>query len=1124
VTWTSTNSAVATITVSGLATGVSAGSTTIQAASGSITTSTGLTVTAISGLVGNWTFDEGMGTTAADSSGNAHTATLVNGVTWITGKIGGAISANGVNQYVSIPAIDLSTTNAVTVSLWANRTYSTAGGHALFEDSSNFNSSSTGFGLFPDDSSCRSIMAGVHGDAGYSINCYSQPSSGAWHHLAVVYDKSQAGNSEVTLYIDGLLQAPTQNLYTANNTNNFGSNPLYLFSRSGTQEFNAGLIDDLRLYNRALSASEIQQVYQSGNAVLVSLAVTPANSSIAKGTTQQFTATGTYSNGSTQNLTSSVTWTSTNTAVATITSAGLGAGVATGNTTIQATSGTITGSTGLTVTPPTLVSLAVTPANTSITKDTTQQFTATGTYSDGSTQNLTSSVIWSSTNTAVATITTAGLATGVATGNTTIQAASGTITGSTGLTVTTTLVAIAVTPANASIAKGATQQFTATGTYSDGSTQNLTNSALWASTNPSVATINSTGRATGAGVGSTTIQATSGSITGSTGLTVTAPVLVSLAVTPPNPSIFNGGTQQFTATGTYSDGSTQNLTSSVTWTSTNTPVATITSSGLATGLATGTTTIQATSGSISGSTGLAVLAPVVLVSLAVTPANASIAKGAAQQFTATGTYSDGSTQNLTNSVTWTSTNSAVATITVSGLATGVSAGSTTIQAASGSITNSTGLTVTAQPKSPTNCVAVDNGAALVTTTHQTCLMTAGETFIVTLEGVGFDSVTGLTISDTQGNTFWQVGGDFNGNGGFIHCSNGPCLGSWFIPNVKSTGTDTITVRWTGSVQFVAQFGAHIFGMQVIDPWDGSGSAFGTGSGTANSGPASGHSDSLTDIVYSICSAYPNALSPGSGFTTLDTSLGNTITQWKTGAGNSNSTCTWSGSATWWIAETITLRPAGTYNSISRRQAESVGITNGRQCVMPIVSTPGGTLLYAQGQVNGGYITVGLTDSGGHTWTNLINLNQGACFSAGYTAACAAGYLANAPAGITSVTMTIDSVNDNGSCSVAEYANVATSSPVDKASSATATSSSTWSSNTITTTNANDLLVGFAVSNSFTASNLSLSGSWKLATIGSGVGGQSMIGDQIVSSTGTYNFTGTQAGANSSTEIAVFAFK
>ena len=83
-------------------------------------------------------------------------------------------------------------------------------------------------------------------------------------------------------------------------------------------------------------------------------------------------------------------------------------------------------------------------------------------------------------------------------------------------------------------------------------------------------------------------------ITGSTVLTVTAAALVSIAVTPANPTIAKGTTDQFTATGTYTDSSTQDLTSQVTWASATTSVATITSGGLATGLSTGTSSISAT--------------------------------------------------------------------------------------------------------------------------------------------------------------------------------------------------------------------------------------------------------------------------------------------------------------------------------------------------------------------------------------------------------------------------------------------------------------------------------------------------------------------------------------------------
>ena len=611
VTWSSSNTGVATVTTAGVATGMAAGTATIQASFASVTGSTGLTVTTtISGLVAWWKFDDGSGTTAVDSSGNGYNATLVNGVSWVAGQVGDAVSANGVNQYVGIPAINLSGTNAITWAAWVNRTYSTNGGDTLFENSTNFNSSTTGFGLFPDDGSdCPTsapMLTGVHGNVGYTLSCYAQPSSGVWHHIAVVYDKSQAGSSVISLYIDGALQTPKENLDTATNTNAFGDNSFYLFSRGGASEYAAGEVDDLRLYNVALSAAQIQEIYQAGTASLVSIAVTPANPSIAKGATQQFTATGTYSDSSTRNLTSTASWSSTATGVATINSAGLATSAAVGGTTIQATSGSISGNTNLTVTPAVLVSISVTPANSSIGKGTTQQYVATGTYSDGSTQNLTSTVTWGSSSTAVATIAVGGLATGVGTGSTTIQATSSSITGSTGLTVTAVLQSIAVTPANPSISKGATQPFVATGTYNDGGTLNITSAVTWSSTNTTVATISSSGLASGVGAGSTTVQATSGSISGSTTLTVTTPTLVSIAVTPANATIELNGTEQYTATGTYSDNSTQNLTSGATWVSTNTAVATITTQGLASGIAAGETTIQATVGSITGSTGLTV--------------------------------------------------------------------------------------------------------------------------------------------------------------------------------------------------------------------------------------------------------------------------------------------------------------------------------------------------------------------------------------------------------------------------------------------------------------------------------------------------------------------------------------
>jgi trimeric autotransporter adhesin len=448
-------------------------------------------------------------------------------------------------------------------------------------------------------------------------------------------------------------------------------------------------------------------------ATLVSISVTPANPSVARGMSRQFTATAIYTDNSTQDLTAAVTWSSSNAAVATVSntagSRGSATALAVGTATISAASGSISGSVTLTVTPATLASITITPLNPSIARGTSRQFTATGTYSDSTTQNLTDSVAWYSSNTAVAAISNAagskGLATSAATGATTITASSGTVSGSTTLTVTAaTLVSIAVTPANPNIARGTSRQFIATGRYTDSSTQDLTTVATWSSSNTAAATISnaagSKGLATSAATGATTITAASGSVSGTTTLTITAATLVSIAVTPVNPSAARGTSRQFTAMGTYTDSSTQDLTAAVTWSSSNTAVATISnaagSKGSATALAVGTATISAASGSVSGSTALTVT-PATLSSITITPVNPSVAPGAAQQFTALGTYSDATTQDLTATATWNSSNPAVASISNAtgskGLATAVASGSAAITAMSGSISGTAMLTV-----------------------------------------------------------------------------------------------------------------------------------------------------------------------------------------------------------------------------------------------------------------------------------------------------------------------------------------------------------------------------------------------------------------------------------------------
>jgi uncharacterized protein YjdB len=425
---------------------------------------------------------------------------------------------------------------------------------------------------------------------------------------------------------------------------------------------------------------------------LTSISISPAASSIPVNTSQQFTATGNYSDGSSADLTNLVTWSSSSTSVATITAGGLASAAAAGSTNISASFSGVSQSTTLTVTAPTVVSIAVTPVGLTLGIGINQQFVATATYSDGSSSDLSSGVTWTSSSTSVATVSSSGLVTTVAAGQTTIMATFGSFSDTSLLTVVAAhLTSIEVSPTTPSIAAGTQQEFTAVGTFDDGSTQLLT-SLTWSATPSSVARIDANGLASGVGSGTATITATSGSVSGMASMTVTAATLVSISVTPANPGMAVGTTKQFAATGTFSDSSTQDVTTSVLWTSSSSAVATINAQGLATSVANGSTTITGTFGSVSGQTTLTV-STAHLVSIAVNPANPRIEKGTSIKFTATGTFSDGSAAANLAGIAWKSSKPNLASIRSTGIAHGKKGGIVTISASSSGVTGSTSLTV-----------------------------------------------------------------------------------------------------------------------------------------------------------------------------------------------------------------------------------------------------------------------------------------------------------------------------------------------------------------------------------------------------------------------------------------------
>jgi trimeric autotransporter adhesin len=511
---------------------------------------------------------------------------------------------------------------------------------------------------------------------------------------------------------------------------------------------------------------------------LASIAVTPSNATIPLGTLQQFTATGTYTDGSTQDLTSTATWSSTSTMVASITSGGLATAATDGSSTIAAASGSVNGNTQLTVAAASLVSLVISGGDVTIANGTSYAFVAMGTYNDGSLHNLTNQVTWGSSNTSVATIAD-GRATSVGLGTSSISAALGSVSASpVTLTVSgATITSIAVGPSTTMIAPQTQEAFSAFGTFSDGSLQNITHDVTWSSSAPGVATVSdnagSIGIVSAVGPGSTNISATLGTDTGQAPLTVSSATLSSITLTPSSTGMAVGSALELNAVGTFSDGSKQPLDAVAIWTSSAPGVATV-SDGTVTAVATGTATITAQLGSVSQTAAITVEA---LTALVVSPANTSFAQDTSTHLTATGTLADSTTQDLTSSVIWTSSDPAVLLMSVAsgskGSAEGQTAGNSTVTAAfSGivavaqvTVTGATLSTIDVEPQNPT----IDLGSSQVFSAHGTFSdgTTQNITSIVTWTSsevnVAFIDTTGGASTTGTGTT--TIGAALNGVSG-----------------------------------------------------------------------------------------------------------------------------------------------------------------------------------------------------------------------------------------------------------------------------------------------------------------------------------------------------------------------
>lgn len=442
-------------------------------------------------------------------------------------------------------------------------------------------------------------------------------------------------------------------------------------------------------------------------AVLTSIAVTPAGSAIPVGLARPFTATGTFSDGTTHDITNMVVWNSSDAMLAKVEATGVVTPLAIGVVTISATQDTVLGSVSVTVSDATLTSVHVTPIHPTIPSGLTKQFTATATYSSGISYDVTTSSTWSSNASTVASIDSKGVATALTLGSSDISATFGSMTGKATLVVSSArLETISISPNTATVPAGGTQHYTAEGVYSDGTSHDITSAVTWDTGDYTIALpsyswpLDQSGIIAGLKGGTTIVTATLGNVSVYVTLTVTPAILQSIVVATQSATMSPGLTQQLYAQGVYTDGSSVDVTSQVTWASSNTRVITVDNKGIATAVDVGTSVIKATLGSMSGEASI-VVASATLLSISITPNySVTLSKGMTQQLNATGNYSDGTQSDITASVTWSSSLPAVAMVSSSGLVAAISIGYASITAVVGSTSADTSIYVNnAAPKS-----------------------------------------------------------------------------------------------------------------------------------------------------------------------------------------------------------------------------------------------------------------------------------------------------------------------------------------------------------------------------------------------------------------------------------------
>ncbi|MDB4870326.1 MAG: hypothetical protein JWL97_1330 [Gemmatimonadales bacterium] len=349
--------------------------------------------------------------------------------------------------------------------------------------------------------------------------------------------------------------------------------------------------------------------------VVTTVEVSPTTASLEVGATQSLTATVKDQSGNAMTG-QSVAWSTSNAAAASVDLAGVVTGLAAGSAAITATSAGKSGKSDVTVAapqPPVVTTVTVSPTSVSLQVGATTPLSATVKDQQGMVMTG-QTVTWSTSNATVATVNSSGTVSGVAAGSATISATASGKTGTANITVTAlppVVTTVTVAPPTASIAVGATVALTATVKDAQGNVM-TGQSVTWSTSNPSYATVNSSGLVTGVSAGPATITATSSGKSGTASITVTSPpppppVVTTVTVSPSTASIVVGATVALSATVKDALGNVMTG-QSIVWSTSNAAAATVNSNGLVTGIAGGSATITATSAGKTGSSAVTITA------------------------------------------------------------------------------------------------------------------------------------------------------------------------------------------------------------------------------------------------------------------------------------------------------------------------------------------------------------------------------------------------------------------------------------------------------------------------------------------------------------------------------------